>query len=298
MVSVPEEKIKAIGAILKDPSKPLKARFRALFSLRNIVTPLSISCISEAFTDTSALLKHELAYCLGQMQDERAISVLIKVLEDTEEEAIVRHEAGEALGVIGSPIAIEILTKFTGDKIQEVAETCQLALDRLKWVEGKSITDENNSNTLFQSVDPAPASDETDLSKLSQILFDESLSLFERYKAMFALRNIGTDESALILTKGLTTKSALFSHEVAFILGQLQNPVTVPALIDCLKDKTRNEMVRHECAEALGAIGTDVCYNILKNYVTDENRVVRESCEIALDMCDYENSNEFQYALT
>lgn len=298
MVAVSEEKIKAIGAILRDPSKPLKARFRALFSLRNIISPLSINCINEAFSDSSALLKHELAYCLGQMQDERAVSHLIKVLENLDQEPIVRHEAAEALGAIGSPKVVEVLKKYANDCVQEVSETCHLALDRLKWLEGNPSIDENETKNPYQSIDPAPASEETDLTKLSNNMLDESLSLFERYKAMFALRNIGTNESALILTKGLKTGSALFSHEIAFILGQLQNEVTVPALIDCLKDKTMNEMVRHECAEALGAIATEECFNILKKYLTDEKRVVRESCEIALDMCDYENSNEFQYALT
>lgn len=55
-------------------------------------------------------------------------------------------------------------------------------------------------------------------------------------------------------------------------------------------------MVRHECAEALGAIATDECRSILEKYLKDQERVVRESCEVALDMCDYENSEEFQYA--
>lgn len=57
-------------------------------------------------------------------------------------------------------------------------------------------------------------------------------------------------------------------------------------------------MVRHECAEALGAIATEDCLDILNKYLKDEKRVVRESCVIALDMCEYENSSEFQYADT
>lgn len=298
MVVVTEEKIKAIGAILNDPNNALKARFRALFSLRNIISPLSIACISEGFSDSSALLKHELAYCLGQMQDKRAIPLLVKVLEDTKQEPIVRHEAAEALGAIGSSSVVDILKKYSKDDIREIAETCQLALQRLKWLEENPNFAEMNDKNPFQSVDPAPASEETDLLKLSEILLKDSISLFERYKAMFALRNIGTNESALILTKGLHTDSALFSHEIAFILGQLQNENTVPALISCLEDKTKNEMVRHECAEALGAIATEECFNVLRKYLQDEKRVVRESCEIALDMCDYESSKEFQYALT
>lgn len=102
----------------------------------------------------------------------------------------------------------------------------------------------------------------------------------------------------LILILGLAYGSALFKHEIAFVLGQLQSPLSVPYLKASLMDETQNDMVRHECAEALGAIATEDCLNILRQYLTDQRVVVRESCEVALDMCDYENSPDFQYANT
>lgn len=37
---------------------------------------------------------------------------------------------------------------------------------------------------------------------------------------------------------------------------------------------------------------------ILEDYLHDKERVVKESCVVALDMCDYENSDSFQYADT
>ena len=46
-------------------------------------------------------------------------------------------------------------------------------------------------------------------------------------------------------------------------------------------------MVRHEAAEALGAIGTLECEQILQQYLQDSEQVVRESCEVALDVIDY-----------
>lgn len=55
----------------------------------------AIEWISKAFADESALLKHELAYCLGQMQDKRAIPALTAVLKDKQQEPMVRHEAGK-----------------------------------------------------------------------------------------------------------------------------------------------------------------------------------------------------------
>lgn len=119
--------------------------------------------------------------------------------------------------------------------------------------------------------------------------------MFKRYQAMFTLRNINSDESALALASGLDCQdSALFRHEIAFVLGQMQKPVTVEKLAQALALKTENEMVRHECAEAIGAIATDQANEILKNYLSDDQRVVRESAIVALDVSDYNNSEQFQ----
>lgn len=45
-------------------------------------------------------------------------------------------------------------------------------------------------------------------------------------------------------------------------------------------------MVRHEAAEALGGIGTPEVLPHLKEWLTrgDSPRVVRESCQVAIDM--------------
>lgn len=93
---VSDEQIKKIGQFLRDPENPLKGRFRALFTLRNINNSLSVHEIGLCFSDTSALLKHELAYCLGQMQSSEAVPILTNVLNDSTEHPMVRHEAGTA----------------------------------------------------------------------------------------------------------------------------------------------------------------------------------------------------------
>jgi deoxyhypusine monooxygenase len=94
-LNVEKSKVEEIGKILNDVKRPLKERFRALFTLKNIGGPVALDSINKCFADDSCLLKHELAYCLGQMQDENAIPILQKVLEDDKQEAMVRHEAGE-----------------------------------------------------------------------------------------------------------------------------------------------------------------------------------------------------------
>ncbi|VEN55950.1 unnamed protein product [Callosobruchus maculatus] len=295
MITATENQIKNIGSVLADPNRPLKERFRALFTLRNIGGEVSIKCIENCFSDPSALLKHELAYCLGQMQDKKANPVLVRILEDTTQEPMVRHEAAEALGAIGSIESIDVLEKHKNDPVVEVAETCQLALERIKWAQNPE-TNEELSSSSYNSIDPAPPTKLQDPQQLRSILLDESCSLFERYRAMFSLRNLQTKEAVEALGSALRHGSALFRHEIAFVLGQIQSEQAVSYLVQSLQDEKENEMVRHECAEALGAIATEECMEVLKKYLSDSKRVVKESCEIALDMCEYENSPEFQYA--
>uniref|UniRef100_A0A182PNE1 Deoxyhypusine hydroxylase n=1 Tax=Anopheles epiroticus TaxID=199890 RepID=A0A182PNE1_9DIPT len=295
MVQIDESKVSAIGDVLNNRDRPLKERFRALFTLRNIGGEQALDSIGRCFDDESALLKHELAYCLGQMQDVRAIPVLTKVLADVQQEPMVRHEAAEALGAIGDSSVEDTLVQYSKDPVVEVAETCEIALERVRWLKEKESLKDDNP---YASVDPTPPAASKSVAELKRILMDESDKLFNRYRAMFALRNLRTEEATLALASGLKGKSALFRHEVAFVLGQLQEECSVPFLMENLRDPMENEMVRHECAEALGAIATDECTRVLNEYLKDEKRVVKESCEVALDMCEYENSPEFQYADT
>uniref|UniRef100_A0A0B6ZUL7 Deoxyhypusine hydroxylase n=1 Tax=Arion vulgaris TaxID=1028688 RepID=A0A0B6ZUL7_9EUPU len=287
--------VKEIGEILKNKRQPLKDRFRALFTLRNLGGEAAVDAIASCFDDESALLKHELAYCLGQMQDTHAIPYLTSVLEDKTQEAIVRHEAGEALGAIGDDSCYEILKQYLHDPVIEVAETCELALGRLQWLTGKAKVETELPTNPYCSVDPAPPAQVAPVEVLRKTLLDETLSLFQRYRAMFTLRNMSTTESVLALADGLKCKGALFRHEIAYVLGQIQSDACVKQLSENLQDVNESSMVRHECAEALGSIATPEATSILQKYLIDTERVVRESCIVALDMSEYENSDQFQF---
>ncbi|KAL3868407.1 hypothetical protein ACJMK2_041215 [Sinanodonta woodiana] len=232
------------------------------------------------------------------MQDEYAIPMLIQVLEDTNQEPMVRHEAGEALGAVGSNSVMDVLEKYSKDPVSEVAETCELAINRIKWLQSQDKSKEELSQNPYMSVDPAPPSKIKDVGKLKKELLDEFLPMFQRYRALFSLRNIGSREAVMALAEGLKCKSALFRHEIAYVLGQIQSDACIKQLTENLEDKHENPMVRHECAEAIGSIATEECMRILENYVTDNERVVKESCVIALDLCEFENSENFQYADT
>ncbi|CDK26788.1 unnamed protein product [Kuraishia capsulata CBS 1993] len=290
----------------------LADRFRALFYLKSIGAEFAekpedaykaIVYIAECFKDESELLKHEVAYVLGQTKNLQAAPVLRDVLINTNQQCMVRHEAAEALGALGDDDSLELLEKYFADETElvEIRQTCELAIERIKWENSKSAATENLQTSLYESIDPAPpmpldAKNAEKISVLQETLNDQAKPLFERYRAMFRLRDIGTDAAALALASGFSDSSALFKHEIAYVFGQMCNPVTVPSLIKILGDKSEAAMVRHEAAEALGSIATDEVLPILKGYLNDEDTVVRDSAIVALDMYEYENSNEIEYA--
>ena len=113
---------------------------------------LSVWSNSLGFADESALLKHELAYCLGQMKNTKALPVLESVLANEKEDPMVRHEvrkssflirenvhtktctqAAEALGAISVESSKDVLKRYLNDPERCVRETCEIALAKIEW---------------------------------------------------------------------------------------------------------------------------------------------------------------------
>lgn len=298
------EELKALrSAILNESGKEdLSNRFRALFHLKSLGeegNTEAIDIISEGFKDPSELLKHEMAYVLGQTKQPYAIKPLEQVLQDSEQQAMVRHEAAEALGAIGSKEALSILEHFfKEDPLEVVRQTCELAIARINWENSDAAKNEILQKSEFSSIDPAPplARDQDNINKLQDLLNDQSKPLFDRYRAMFRLRDIATDEAVMALATGFQDSSALFRHEIAYVFGQLCNPLSIPSLVEVLRNPQEEGMVRHEAAEALGSIATDDVLPILRQFTEDDELVVRQSAEVALDVYEYETSNQLEYA--
>jgi deoxyhypusine monooxygenase len=137
------ETVASLRSSLCSESTPLPLRFRALFSLKHVAqtsednsaATSAIEAIAAAFASPSALLKHELAYCLGQTKKDAAVKPLRDVLSDLNEDPMCRHEAAEALGALGHSESLELLKHFR-DRAGEdtvITETCEIAIDRIEW---------------------------------------------------------------------------------------------------------------------------------------------------------------------
>ena len=98
----------------------------------------------------------------------------------------------------------------------------------------------------FGSVDPAPPSKARNISSLRRTLCNEEERMFLRMRALFSLRNIGGSEAIDSLAAAFNSDSALLKHEIAYVMGQMQDGHAVPHLIERLEDEGEDVMVRHE----------------------------------------------------
>ncbi|KAL7487874.1 hypothetical protein ACHAW6_013474 [Cyclotella cf. meneghiniana] len=317
--------LSSLQRTLSDPSAPIGMRMRATYFLRQIyddarrnespqlpssscsdpqtaaAVVIETLCANLQIPSHGALLRHEFAYVLGQLRDIRALPALEKTLLSEHDDIMVRHECAEALGAIGSDSSLSALQRCVRDASVEVGETCRLALDFIRWKNDGERQGRGDAPAAcacmlspYSSHDPAPPHpDHVDLSteEIGTILRDVEAPLFQRFRAMFSLRNRGGEESVHQLGRALVSdaSSALLRHEVAYVLGQMQHPASVEYLATSLQRTGEHKMVRHESAEALGAIEErwGECEHILKQFLEDQDVVVRESCMVALDAADY-----------
>lgn len=311
----------------KDGDETISNRIDRSRKMEGIVKVL---CEQVFVEEHGSLLRHEFAYVLGQMKTDQACTTLENLLVKEDDCVMVRHEAAEALGAIASLKSKPVL-EMTRSKCEEVlielSDTCLLALNRLEHIEKEANGEGDKNSPLvvgcacmlapYSSIDPVevdPAHVSLSTAELGDILLnkhsaekfdsndeDENSTayhqrgdLIERYRAMFSLRNRGGEESVKQLCRALVedTSSPLLRHEVAFVLGQLQYPSSISALEESLSRLDEHAMVRHESAEALGAIeGTSEDWerieSILTKYQKDFDQAVAESCVVALDAADY-----------
>ena len=313
LMSVPG--LDALKALLGNVENPIEERMRGLFWVRHHGTAAALPVLLEALADKeSVLLRHEVAYVLGQMGDLDSIPHLTTLLCDLHEDAMTRHEAAEALGAIGDASSLAVLRQFEFDENTAVAETCYLAIRLIekKNSSGVPVDEERvrfylyslkqGEGLEFSTRDPCLSIKGMEAPEnvpvLGKMLLDPELDLSFRYEALFTLRNIGTEAAAEAIIHALRTdkSSALFRHEIAFVLGQIQTHQATSALCDCLASESEHKMARHEAALALGSVGAVpasssvevencrlLAYKYLQEFKIHPNAVVAQSCLVALD---------------
>lgn len=120
---------------LLDPSQSLFGRMRAIFGLRALGGRDAIEALGRCLVeDGSALLRHECAYVMGQLQDPECVPHLKLALESDPSD-MVRHEAAESLGNIATDECIALLERaLESDPAVEVKDSCEIALENIRYL--------------------------------------------------------------------------------------------------------------------------------------------------------------------
>ncbi|MEN9626439.1 MAG: lyase HEAT-like repeat-containing protein [archaeon] len=119
--------------IILDLNKTKEERIQAAFHLENAIKDENIKALITAlFTDPSPIVRHEVAFSLGESAHPRlAAKYLMKAVEE-DSNIFVRHEAILALGTLGKKEFIPFVKKFLRDKEPEMVESAEIALERLE----------------------------------------------------------------------------------------------------------------------------------------------------------------------
>ena len=238
------ESVSELKNILLTESSGIRTRMNSLFRLRTIGTVPCILALEEALIKekSSDLLRHEVCYVFGQMtsteENKKEIQTFLtkEVFEDPYKyNPIVLHEAAEALGNINFEFNKTLLNKFIDSPLEIIKETCEISIENLNWM---NLTKNGETeglhqvNLIYKTNDPAPPfnfkkeTKYSDLDFLSKLMHDPSETKFNRYRAIFTLRELNNDGAVKVLCQCFNKEmkhifSPLFKHEVCFIFGQM-----------------------------------------------------------------------------
>lgn len=125
---------KDYARIVLDLNKNQEERIQAAFHLENAKDDDSILALCRGLmTDPSPIVRHEFAFSLGETaHPSLAAKYLMKAVEE-DENVFVRHEAVLALATLGKEEFIPFIERFVNDPEPEMAESAEIALQRIKF---------------------------------------------------------------------------------------------------------------------------------------------------------------------
>ena len=121
------------GNIVLDLSKTKEERIQAAFHLENAVKDENILKLCKGLmTDPSPIVRHEFAFSLGETGYSKIAGKYLMKAVEFDSNIFVRHEAILALATLGKKEFIPFIEKFLNSKEKEIAESAEIALQRLR----------------------------------------------------------------------------------------------------------------------------------------------------------------------
>lgn len=244
----------------------------------------SLDPLIDALRDPSPDLRREAAQVLGEIKDIRAITPLIKSLDDGDER--VRAGAAGALEKIGSP-AIESLQEALQDEDRAMRVRAGEILKKLGW-ETPTETDEIEALISQGQWEQVAAMGELAMDRLLVALGDESPD--RRRGAAWALGVIRNPKAVPPLIGALEDPDTSVRRGAAWALGVIGNRGATEALTRSLRDEDAE--MRRKVAWALGEIADDAAVESLVGALNDADEDVRRVVLLVLEKLGWKPPEE------
>ncbi|KAH8741749.1 protein with 4xEZ_heat domains [Cryptosporidium ryanae] len=249
-------------------------RHEVLYVLGQMGLKSPLNCLYNILgnLDEHPMVRHEAGEAIAAIGDLKSMQVIEKYIND--DSPAVRETCYLARHSL----------RTKSKKREELNNTSDYGLLNRRGVGDNpdNISDFNAFNTR----DPTPPNNSCETSQVEFLISDllnSEMHLEKRYGALFALRNILTgvinsnqksnlldsqvkykNESEIVnniankIAEAMEhdDKSAVFRHECAFVLGQIQVISTADSLSRVISNTNEESMVRHEAAFALGSVGS------------------------------------------
>jgi deoxyhypusine monooxygenase len=264
------DKFEKYKNILLNKEENKTKRIQAMFKIMSYNTPESVKLISEIlFSDKCELVRHEAAFCLGELNFEESRKSLIKSLK-IEQSPVVIHECLVALGIIGKKDDIDLMKKFISNKSPIIKNSAIIGIERIK------------QNYFF---DKKENETREEFKKRLISLIENTKNLNDFIQITFKLMTFEDEESVKNLFKIYNkTNCPIVKHEVAFCLGEMRTELAKKTLFEIL-DIEKDPVVLHEALFALGTYKklSEEEIKILNKFKEHKDYIVSESANIALD---------------
>lgn len=244
-------------------------RASAARALGEIGDPQAVNPLIALLTADSdeALIRHNVAWALGQLRDRRGIEYLIPLLAEADEH--LRMVAAESLGKIGDPEGVEHIIPLLEDEnytvrwyvawiLGETGNPCALGPLLACFAE-----EPNRGWLLYENAEPEP---------LNGVFKHTSM----------ALGKIGDARAVEPLMAHLKSNELGARRSAARALGELRDERAVEPLISLLNDSSWS--VRLAAAEALGKIGDTRAVDPITGLLNDAKEEVRQTATHAFEV--------------
>lgn len=216
------------------------------------------------------------------------------IIGDAAQFDVVRHEAAEALANVDQARALPIFEQYCSlplienDPLHILRDTCTIGLAKarsfkeLEPLYGKAYLGTREPAAPFETMQEDPFT----------FILREETSLFEKYRALYFIRNNHKTYFQRVGELLLSDKvGALMKHEVCFVIGQVgEAPNNVHgALLQLIEDKGVAAIARHEALAAFQTVSTNAeeTRRFLQKQCANEDQIVRETALVSLKMMDF-----------